>query len=75
MLPEPRTIEYYEKRFGIIAIGKGFIAPDELINALTVQAQEDIKYGTHRQIGEILLDQDIMSPNQIEEAVKAVIQA
>jgi hypothetical protein len=37
---KPAGIEHYEKRFGIIAIEKGFISPDELIEALTVQVQE-----------------------------------
>ena len=70
---KPKGIEQYEKRFGIIAIEKGFITPDELIKALTVQVQEDIEHLTHRQIGEILLDQDIMSANQIEEVVRVIL--
>ncbi|MBW2118941.1 MAG: hypothetical protein JRF53_14535 [Deltaproteobacteria bacterium] len=72
MLDKPKGIEQYEKRFGVIAIEKGFITPDELIKALTVQVQEDIEHLTHRQIGEILLDQDIMSANQIEEVVRVI---
>ena len=74
MSEKPRKMEFYEKRFGLIAIEKGFITPDELIKALTIQVREDIEHGTHRQIGEILLDQDIMSANQIEEVVKAIFQ-
>ena len=74
MTEKRKGIEHYEKRFGIIAIEKGFITPDELIKALTIQVREDIEHGTHRQIGEILLDQDIMSANQIEEVVKVILQ-
>lgn len=74
MVEKPAGIEHYEKRFGIIAIEKGFISPDELIEALTVQVQDEINHETHRQIGEILLEQDSMSANQIEEVVKAVFQ-
>ena len=74
-MPEkPKKIEHYEKRFGLIAVEKGFITPDELIAALTIQVREDIEHGTHRQLGEILLDQDRMSPNQIEAVVKAIFQ-
>ena len=72
MLNASKKIEHYEKRFGIIAIEKGFINPEELITALTIQVGEDIKYGTHRQVGEILLALDIMEANQIEEVVKSI---
>ena len=68
------NIEHYERRFGVIAIEKGFITPDDLIKALMVQVHEEIEYETHRQTGEILFDQGIMSGNQIEEVVKAVLQ-
>ena len=74
MLGKHRKIEHYEKRFGLIAVEKKFITPDELIAALTVQVREDIEQGTHRQLGVILLDQDSMSANQIEEVVKVVLQ-
>ena len=36
----PSTIEHYEKLFGIIAIEKGFISPDDLIKALMIQVKE-----------------------------------
>lgn len=65
-------IEHYEKRFGLIAIEKGFISPDQLVDALRIQVNEDIKHGTHRKTGEILLDLDIMNANQVEEVVKTM---
>jgi len=74
MSEKPRKMEFYEKSLGLIATEKGFITPDELIKALTIQVREDIEHWTHRQIGEILLDQDIMYANQIEEVVKAIFQ-
>ncbi len=67
------NIEGYEKRFGTIAIQKGFITLDELIKALTIQIQEEIQSETHRQIGEILLYEDLMNGNQIEEVVKTIL--
>ena len=73
MPKKPKKIEHYEKRFGLIAIEKGFITSDELIKTLAVQVREDIEQGTHRQLGEILLDQDSMSANQIEAVVKAIL--
>ena len=74
MLEKPKKIEHYEKCFGLIAVEKGFITPDELIRALTVQVREDIEHGNHRQLGEIFMDQDTMSPNQIEAVVKDIFQ-
>jgi len=62
-------IAHYDKRFGHIAIGKGFISDDDLIRALITQVKEEIEEGRHRLIGEILLDMDVMSVSQIEEVL------
>lgn len=67
-------IKQYEKRFGVIALEKGFITADDLIKALTIQANENIKKGHHRLIGEILLGMELMSAKQIEEVVSAIIR-
>jgi hypothetical protein len=74
MLAQPKKIDFYERRFGVIAIEKGYVSPEELIEALTIQVREDIEVGTHRLIGEILLDRDVMSADRIEEVLKAVFQ-
>ena len=74
MQNESKQVEHYEKCFGLIAVEKGFITPGELITALKVQVREDIENGIHRQLGEIFLDQDLMSPNQIEAVVKTIFQ-
>jgi hypothetical protein len=59
-------IKYYEKRFGMIAIDKGFITTEDLVMALSVQINENVKQKRHRLIGEILLDLNIMTADQIE---------
>lgn len=41
----------HDKRFEITAIDKGFITPDELLEAPKAQVQEDIEYGNRRLIG------------------------
>ncbi len=74
MPDKPKGIKHYEKRFGLIAIKKGFITEEDLIKALSVQVREDVEFGTHRQVGEILLDLDIMNANQIEEVIKETIE-
>ena len=74
MAKKTGKIKQYEKRFGVIALEKGFITADDLIKALTIQAKENIKKGRHRLIGEILLGMDRMSAKQIEEVVSTIIR-
>jgi hypothetical protein len=72
MSDKPGKIEHYEKQFGIIAIEKGFIATDNLIETLKIQVEEEIKYKTHRLIGEILLDRGYITPTQIQEVLDGI---
>ena len=72
MEKKPANVDHLEKRFGIIAIEKGYITPEELVDALRVQVREDIEYGCHRIIGEILLAQGNMIHAQIEEVLKTL---
>jgi hypothetical protein len=46
----------YVKRYGQIAIEKGFITKDQLIEALTIQVTEEISGEGHRLTGVILID-------------------
>jgi len=70
----PGIIEQYEKRFGIIAIEKGFITPNDLNNALSIQVKEHNENGNQRFIREILFDQDTMSVEQIAEVCKVLFK-
>lgn len=72
MSDKPGKIEHYEKQFGIIAIEKGFISSEELIEALKIQVKEDIEYSTHRLIGEILLDKNFLTAQQIQEVLNTL---
>lgn len=58
-----------ERRFGYIAIEKGFINPRQLVEAIQIQIAEETKNGKHLFIGEILLDLNYMTLNQIEEVL------
>lgn len=69
-----KMIERYERRFGSIAIDKGFITLNDLIQALVIQVQEEILKGTHRLIGQILFDLNIMTTTQIEEVLKEIFK-
>ncbi|UCF95433.1 MAG: hypothetical protein JSW39_15225 [Desulfobacterales bacterium] len=64
-----------EKRFGCIAVEKGFIAPDQLVQALEIQARENVEQGTHRLLGQILADMGLLSQDQVEEILETMSQA
>ena len=65
----------YEKRFGNIAIKKGFISPQQLIEALNLQVEEEIKNGRHRLIGQILFDLNYMTTEQIQMTIEQIQEA
>ncbi|UCB48121.1 MAG: hypothetical protein JSW56_13340 [Deltaproteobacteria bacterium] len=61
-----------ERRFGIVAVEKGFISPEQLREALEIQVTENIEKKKHRFIGTILVDQGYMKHSQISEVLKAM---
>jgi hypothetical protein len=75
MQSDHNKIEHYEKQFGIIAIDKGFITPDMLIEALKSQVEEEVAFHTHRLIGEILMEKDQLSAMQIQEILNAIFKS
>jgi hypothetical protein len=72
MADKPGKIEHYEKQFGIIAIEKGYISADNLIETLKLQVEEEIENKTHRLIGEILLDKGYITPTQIQDVLDGI---
>ena len=60
------------KRFGIIAVEKGFITKDHLSQALEIQIEENAEGGQHRLIGQILLDNGQITEAQIDEVLKVI---
>jgi hypothetical protein len=69
---EENEMDKGKVRFGTIAINKGYITKDQLIRALTIQAQENIEKGTHRLLGQILLSEGYLSPEQVDEIVELI---
>lgn len=65
-------IEHLEKRFGIAAVEKRFITSDQVIEALTIQVAEDLSIGTHRPIGKILLENELITLQQLDEVLKSM---
>ena len=64
-----------ESRFGSIAVDKGFITTSQLVDALSIQAKENVEQGKHRLLGQILLDQGHMTQAQIDEVLETMNQA
>jgi hypothetical protein len=71
---KPRKIEHYEKRFGIIAIEKEFITPEDLVKGLVVQSEEDLKNISHRLLGEIFFHMGLMTDKQVEEVLSSIFE-
>lgn len=61
-----------EVRFGKVAIDKGFITMEQMLNAIEVQVRENIAFGTHRKIGMILMQEGHITIAQIEKVLEVV---
>ncbi|UCD31094.1 MAG: hypothetical protein JSW04_00595 [Desulfobacterales bacterium] len=66
------SIEMLDKRFGTIAIEKGFIALGHLMAALEIQVTEDLEGVKRRHIGQILLEKGFITYAQINEVLKSM---
>ena len=55
-----------KKRLGILAIKKGLVNVDQLVEALAVQLKENINDKKNRPIGQILLDLGYITTDELE---------
>ena len=62
----------FQKRFGLIAVEKGFITADQLVEAFKAQVMEEIEKGKHRLIGVILYEQGLITLGQIDEVLESL---
>lgn len=69
----PDELKMCERRFGSIAIEKGFITPDDLTGALKIQVQEEFEFQNRRLIGQILFGLDKMTVDQIKKVLADLI--
>ena len=58
-----------DNRFGVVAVKGGFITPEQLTDALTIQVLEELEDDKRRLIGEILLEKGYITTDQIEEVL------
>jgi hypothetical protein len=66
---EEVTSESIRKRFGVIAIEKGFLTAEQLIQAIEEQIRDEIGGKRHRLIGEILCEKGVMTKEQCDEVL------
>ena len=57
----------FERRFGVVAVKKGFITVEQLLEALKIQVMEDLEGKRHRSIGSILHDAGFITVRQVNE--------
>ena len=63
----------YCRRFGQVAVERGFITPEQLKEALTEQVDDDLTNKQHRLLGDILFEKNYMTANQIEAVLNETL--
>jgi hypothetical protein len=63
-------VKKLDKRFGTVAIKKGFVEPEHIFEAMEIQILENLEGTEHRLIGQILWEKGYITTKQINEVVK-----
>ena len=66
------VVKRIEKRFGTIAVEKGYVTIGQLMDALDVQVREDLSGIKHRLIGKILYDLGFLTIDQIQRVLASM---
>lgn len=66
--------EIYCSRFGVIAVENGYLAAEQLQQALQEQVDDDLAGRHHRVIGTICFEHGWMTPAQIEEVLNLLFK-
>ena len=61
-----------DKRFGAMAIEKGFITLENLLEAIEIQIHENMDGSDHRLIGQILWEKGYITSEQINEVLASM---
>jgi hypothetical protein len=65
-------VEKLDKRFGTVAMEKGFVEPEHMFEAMKIQILENLEGTEHRLIGQILWEKGYITSEQIDEVVKSM---
>jgi hypothetical protein len=66
------TVEVQDKRFGVIAVEKGFITREQLFEALRLQVEEDLSGESHTLIGILLIRLGYLTTENADEILLAM---
>jgi len=66
------AVEVHDKRFGVIAVEKGFITKEELFEALKIQVEEDLSGVAHSLIGVILIKLGYLTREEADDVLLAM---
>lgn len=64
--------EKFDVRFGALAVTKGFITPEQLVETLKLQVNENLKQSKHRLVGEILKEKEYITTAQINAVLESM---
>ena len=67
------TVEVQEKRFGVIAVEKGFITKEQLFEALKIQVDEDLSGKPHTLIGIILIKLSYLTHEEADDVLVTLL--
>ncbi|HBH60216.1 MAG TPA: hypothetical protein DDX85_00425 [Nitrospiraceae bacterium] len=71
---EKELSQKYCRRFGQIAVERGYVTSEQLKQAVSEQIDDDMAGRPHRLIGRIFLDNERMTPQQIELVLNELFQ-
>lgn len=71
---EDKSIKHNDTKFGTMAIAKGFITKEQLIEAIKKQIEEDLEEGKHRRIGAILQGFGYLPEERAREVLESMNQ-
>lgn len=66
------TVEVHDKRFGVVAVEKGFITKEQLFEALKTQVEEDLSGKPHTLIGIILIKLGYLTREEADHVLLAL---
>lgn len=72
MTAQKMSSKTFDKRFGLIAIQKGYIAFEEAYEALVTQVTEELEEAKRRPIGQILFEKGYMTSTQVDGVLKSM---
>ena len=65
-------VDLVEDRFGTIAVKKGFVTKEQVLEAMKIQMERDLDGLEHRLIGSILYSMGYITLPQIDEVAEDV---